>query len=1306
MDFYRIQSRLTKTGIEVYPDFKVIRSKDLMVRSKSFYAIWDDAVGLWSTDEYDVQRIIDHDLQKRADEIEASNGTPPSVRYLASFSTNSWKEFRSYVYNISDSARELDSQVTFSNTVVRKEDYVSRRLPYPLQEGDFSVWDEIISTLYDPDERAKIEWAIGAIMSGDAKTIQKFLVFYGAPGTGKSTIINIIEKLFEGYTAVFDAKALGSSSDAFSTEAFRSNPLVAIQHDGDLSKIEDNTKLNSIVAHEPMRINEKHKATYEAVINAFLIMGTNKPVKITDAKSGIIRRLIDVVPSGRKLSPRRYQTLMSQVYFQLGSIAWHCLETYRSMGRDYYSAYVPEEMMLQTDIFFNFIEEHYGLFKQQDGVSLTQAWALYQSFITESGIEYKLPKYKLREELRNYFADQVDRAMVDGNQVRNWYSGFLSSKFKAKEAEQPVFAMVLEETISLLDRELASYPAQYAGRNETPSKFWTKKERLMTNPKTGKQEIMVPPDELVVDTTLEDIDTTKIHYVQPPLNHIVIDFDLKDDRGEKSAQKNLEAASMWPPTYAEYSKGGGGIHLHYYYDGDTTLLAPVYSDGIEVKVFTGDSSLRRRLTKCNNIPIATINTALPLKEKKPMLSGDVIKSEKGLRSMIERNLRKEFHGGTKPSVDFIHHILEEAHAADFVYDVTDMRGKILSFAAGSTNQSLASIKLVQSMKFKSKDTESDLENVDAKVAADPFHRPIAFYDVEVYPNLFVICWKTQQGEVVKMINPTPQETEDFIQKLRLVGFNCRRYDNHIVYARMMGYTNEQLYQLSKKIISGDRHCFFAAAYGLSYTDIYDFSSKKQSLKKFEIELGIHHMESEIPWDEPVKEEDIPKVVEYCANDVMATQATFEARHADFTAREILADIAGLTVNDTTQKLTARIVFGTDKNAQSKFEYTDLSEMFPGYKFERGKSTYRGELVGEGGLVRAIPGMYRNVALLDVASMHPTSIGNLNAFGPYTKSYISLLNARVAIKRGEFDEAKQMFDGKLAKYLEDEKQAEDLSYALKIALNIVYGLTSASFDNPFRDKRNKDNIVAKRGALFMLDLKNFIEEQGFTPIHIKTDSVKIPDATPEIIDAIMEFGKNYGYEFEHEATYEKLCLVNDAVYIAKTMPGRKPAHWTATGAQFKHPFVFKTLFSGEDVVFEDYGETKQVTKGAIYMAMDKPMASGEEQLRFIGRIGRFVPVLPNTGGGELITLRQVEDEEGNLVDKEYAVSGTKGYFWKEAEVVKTLGLESEIDISYHKQLAQDAWDAIAKFGDVESFVDFISGDFNTVEEPVSEESQAA
>lgn len=67
---------------------------------------------------------------------------------------------------------------------------------------------------------------------------------------------------------------------------------------------------------------------------------------------------------------------------------------------------------------------------------------------------------------------------------------------------------------------------------------------------------------------------------------------------------------------------------------------------------------------------------------------------------------------------------------------------------------------------------------------------------------------------------------------------------------------------------------------------------------------------------------------------------------------------------------------------------------------------------------------------------------------------------------------------------------------------------------------------------MVNLKHAVQSQGFTVAHIKTDSIKIPDATPEIIKFVTEYGKLYGYNFEHEATYDRMCLVNDAVYIAR------------------------------------------------------------------------------------------------------------------------------------------------------------------------------
>lgn len=264
-----------------------------------------------------------------------------------------------------------------------------------------------------------------------------------------------------------------------------------------------------------------------------------------------------------------------------------------------------------------------------------------------------------------------------------------------------------------------------------------------------------------------------------------------------------------------------------------------------------------------------------------------------------------------------------SYASGKAYDVSDMRNAVYSFAAQSTNQADYCLRLVSKMKFKSEEPAVALTNDE---------KPLVFYDCEVFPNLFLVNWKVQgEGKpIVRLINPRPQDIEELI-KFRLVGFNCRRYDNHMLYACMMGYTNEQLYDLSQKIVNtkkGDsRKVLFGEAYNISYTDIYDFASagNKKSLKKLEIEMGIHHQELGLPWDKPVPKELWQKVAEYCDNDVLATEAAWDYLKSDFIAREILADLAGLTVNDTTNTLTQRFIFGNNKHPQNEFQYRNLAE---------------------------------------------------------------------------------------------------------------------------------------------------------------------------------------------------------------------------------------------------------------------------------------------------------------------------------------------------------------------------------------------
>lgn len=1258
MDFYKIRvkenEKNAKKGIEqIYPDFQVGRTKDLMVRAKSFYAVWDEAQNIWSTDEYDVQRLVDEDLHRYAKEAE-SKGIRYEVMNLRNFSSNIWVQFRRFMANISDNSHQLDEELTFANQEVSRSDYRSKRLPYALEQGTTEAWDELIGVLYNDSERAKIEWAIGAVVSGDAKRIQKFLVFYGPAGSGKSTVLHIIQRLFDGYVTTFDARALGSSNGTFATEAFRSNPLVAIQHDGDLSRIEDNTRLNSIISHEDMPMNEKFKPTYTSRVNAFLFMGTNQPVKISDAKSGIIRRLIDVHPTGRTIETERYHALMQQVTFELGAVAAKCLERYRSMGKNYYSNYRPVEMMLQTDVFYNFVEAYSDIFKSLNGISLKRAYELYKEYCSYAGIDRLIPQYKFREELRNYFEEFHDKYEEDGTMIRSYYL-----QFKDLDGNRIVSAdeyrIELGNGPSLFDEIYAEYPAQYPKADGSPEKYWNE-----------------------VNTTLSDIDTSKMHWVQPPEGHIVIDFDLVDEDGEKDLERNLAEAAKFPPTYTELSQSGKAVHLHYIYAGDVHDLDNIFDVGIEVKTLLGNQSLRRRLTLCNALPIATISSGLPKKKRKTVtLEQQSMKSEKAIRDLIDRNLRKEINPGTKSSVDFIYKILEDAYASNVSYDVRDMRPTILAFASRSTHHAQDCIKLVQKMHFSSENPMQE--------RVLPNDKPIVFYDVEVYPNLFVVCWKfAGDTNVVEMINPTAAQIEPLLNE-KLVGFNVRRYDNHILYARFLGYSLEELFRLSQKIIDNRESALFGEAFNISYTDIYDYCSKKQSLKKWQIELGLRHMEMDLPWDKPVPEEMWPLVVEYCVNDVISTEAVHEARKQDFVARCILAELSGLSVNHTTQNHTGRIIFGDEKHPQHSFVYTNLAEQFKGYKYDpvTKESTYRGEEVGEGGYVYAEPGIYESVSVLDVVSMHPTSIEQLNLFGPYTKNFSALKEARVAIRRKDFDSAAQMLDGKLVPFITaphegyDIAAAEALAYALKIVINSVYGLTAARFPNVFKDPRNIDNIVAKRGALFMIDLMYEVKKRGFQVVHIKTDSIKIPDCPPDLIRFIEDFGRGYGYEFELEATYEKFCLVNDAVYIARS--GDK---WTAVGAQFAHPYVYKALFSNEEITFDDLCETKNVTKGTMYLDFEmedhEPTTDG---MVHVGRTGSFVPV--KSGGG---TLWRVQD------GKFYHVTGTKGYFWVTKEVAnQRRGSEEDItlvdvDLDYFERLKDEAFKAIDYYGPFEKFVE--------------------
>ena len=1310
-----------------------------MTRGGAFYAIYDEATGFWTKSKPRAIELIDQQVWEftQKDSGQEAMNDPvhgPSIQTMADSANHLVEQFDRFCKTMGDNWHALDQKMLFSNSEITRTSYASKTLDYPLIEQPTPYYDALCEVLYLPDEREKWEWAVGSMITGDSTKIQKMFAFYGEPGTGKSTIISKIfaDQIFGGiemgYAVKFEANNLVGGNE-FGTDFLENDSVLVYDDDAEMGMITVRSTLNKIISHEQIRVNAKFKPPFMTKANCMIFVGSNDPIQLSP-NSGMKRRLIDIRPTGNLVKADVYDECLSHIPFEKSGIAWRCLETYKKLGRHYYDHYIAEDMLARTSPFHNFVIEN--VMELKDGISLAKAYDIYIRYAEMCKFKNELVRYKFRDTLKLYFETYEDTK----------FSGFRWDKIgKEKPVEVHIDIpswLEFKFKRSDFDEAYAEQPAQYANEEGDPRFKWAN-----------------------VKTTLGDLDTSKLHYVKMPEDVIVLDFDIKDESGNKSLEKNMEAASKFPPTYAELSKSGCGIHLHYIYTGgDPKELSRIYDNNVEVKVFTGNAALRRQLTLCNDIPIAEISSGLPLKEVKggkKMVDWDGYKNEKILRAMIVKNLRKEYHSATKPSIDYIEKLLSDAYASGATYDVRDMQNDILAFAMNSTHQADYCVNLVSNMLFCSKDI-LDKESEENAVVDE--NAPIVIFDTEVAPSYkqyleycekneipvnpdipksskahFLVCWKLlgENKPIQKMLDPKPEEMAELF-KYNLIGFNNRSYDNHMCWACSQGYTPEELYSLNTRIIGEkDRKAKFGQAYNLSYTDILDFASagNKQSLKKWEIELGIHHLEWDRPWYEPIPDKRLIDWAEYCSNDVTSTEQVFYHLEDDYEARLILAKLAGGTPNDTTNSLTIKLLTHGIDNPQSQYIYTDLSTIFPGYEFHpegiprerystepgakvpnkgrKGKSIYMGEDPSEGGFANCPqPGVYFNVGLFDIASMHPHSAIWLKIFGKIiTKRYENLVEARVAIKHirkiGDeaYEEALKRVDaikegssGVIKDILKGlagddlKKKCKAIANALKTAINSVYGLTSAKFDNKLRDSRNVDNIVAKYGALFMITLKHKLQDMGYTVVHIKTDSIKVANFDAKAEKFIMDFGKKYGYSFEKEAVYSKMCIVDDAQYIAYEVEAdgeklEKP-FWTVTGAKFAPAYLLKSLFTHEPITFDDFPETKSVDDAAIYLVNE----NGTET--FVGRVGSFVCVKPEYGG----MLMRVKGESRS------AVTGTKGYFWAEAESVRDH--PDRINLDYYRAQCDAAIDDINELYPFDEFAECDPTDFMFIPEGSPEE----
>lgn len=1290
LDFYSINVTKYRKGAydyKIQPQFSYSKHKDIVCKGGAFYAFWDEEKNTWDENISHLIERIDNDIREEIKK-RSMDGVSINALFMDDSTSGRMNDFIVYAKQVRMKDIPFNSKVLFKSDEYSREQYSTTRLQYDPSPGPTEAFDTLIDTLYLPEEKEKIMWFMGALLCGAMPKIQKFMFLHGGKGTGKGTVIEIFKEVFKNYYSPIDLRKL-TSGEPFATSEVREIPLL-IDSDCNMYNIKNDAELLKLTSHEEVIVDIKYKTPYPVIFNGLLIAASNQSYRVRNVDSGIMRRAVTVYPSNNTLSYEDYFDLMERIKFEVPQIAYKAQQVFKKLGSGYFNSYEDLVMAAETDYFLDFMREKYEVIKQNmddhNGYLLGKDYAAYfLDYLKDN--EWDTTGYKKRAntEGKRFFKHVYTRRKVNGVDCRNVFSGLLEEKIFGKaQAVKPVESKLswihLKEQHSLLDDIFASMTAQYANSKGYPRYSWD-----------------------ACTTKLKDLDTKRLHYLfMPNESYIVIDFDIPDEDGNKSLELNLEAASKFPKTYCEVSKSGQALHLHYIYDGDVNDLSNVYEPHIEIKVYKGKASLRRKLSLCNDIPIAHISTGLPLRERGEKVFGDIediTLNTKGMTTMIERCMHKEYHDSTSQNVNYIYSILESQAKKGVKYDLRYLKPLAITFASNSTNQSSRCMKLMNDATWC---TISDEDSTDiSKGSRFVEDKDLWFFDIEVLPNLWLVVIKRFGEPCQAFFNPTPSQVRDICDKA-LVGFNNKSYDNQILYAGLMGRSISEIYDMSKEIIEGGRSRYNKAAEELSYTDIYDFASTKQSLKKWEVELGILHDEFELDFDKPLPEEKWERLAEYCTHDVEATEKLFVHLYSDYTARKIASALSGLSMNASTNAHSSQYVFGDEPNPQKDFIYPDLSEEFEGYQFNEygvdralysvpdnlivgGKSVYLGEDPSEGGYVYSKPGVYGYCKTYDISSMHPSTIRWLNLFGKHTQRYLDLVDARLAIKHGDLDTVRAMFDGKLKPFISDTSDTKELSNALKIMINSVYGLTAQkkpSKDNRFRDPRNVDNVVAKRGALFMIKLKHEVMDRGAEVVHIKTDSIKIANPTKEIEDFIFEFGKSYGYTFEVEDEWKRLALINKSVFVGETIDGE----WKVKGAQFAVPYVYKKLFTKEDICRDDYSVVKEV-RSAIYLG-DYPVREEGEKLAdfkqrkqafdiptrctFVGRIARVYA--SNTG----MDVIRYDSKKGTMG----FVQDTKGHKWR---LYSDFVSNKDIDMSYYNNLVIDAIKAINKVGASASIV---------------------
>jgi len=169
------------------------------------------------------------------------------------------------------------------------------------------------------------------------------------------------------------------------------------------------------------------------------------------------------------------------------------------------------------------------------------------------------------------------------------------------------------------------------------------------------------------------------------------------------------------------------------------------------------------------------------------------------------------------------------------------------------------------------------------------------YDFEVFPNDWMcVILNLANNRIIRIHNDKERLQSALSSKDILVGFNNYHYDDIILWAIL---TDQNPYEISQQIISSTFkrkvNCGF-----LTLDVRQELINKSLSLKEAMANLGMDIIETPVEFDqEELSPDEIKTVLDYCENDVKATDEAFQKREDYFASKFEIIDAFKLHPSD-------------------------------------------------------------------------------------------------------------------------------------------------------------------------------------------------------------------------------------------------------------------------------------------------------------------------------------------------------------------------------------------------------------------------